>query len=414
MAQATGDLAVTAQEYAERRERLAGRVGSDALIVLLRPLSINYLLGFQFAATERPLGIVVDGTDLVAVVPRLEREFIEEASISPVGLVVSYDDYPGNRPPMELLRDVLIERGAGTGRPVVTDAAGYPGASGYRGPSLAALLPDTRISICQDQIEAMRRRKSAAEVAILRRSAEYSDLAHARLQERCVPGANENDVSLQAEHLAIKEILAGPAGDSYVAGHPWLTALVTLRGQIGPNGAYPHATNKNLVMRAGDVVVTAAMVYVQGYVVELERTMVIGPPSAGQRTFFQHMLGAQQTGLDALRPGRTCGDVDRAVRDYYERHDLTAYWRHHTGHGLGLEVHESPFLDVGDGTVIEEGMVFSIEPGIYVPGLGGFRHSDTALVTADGAEFLGGYPRDLDSMTCSLDGQAAATAAAGE
>jgi Xaa-Pro aminopeptidase len=410
MAQASGGLAVTAQEYVERRERLADLVGRDALIVLLRPLSINYLLGFGFASTERPLGIVIDGTELTAVVPRLEREFIEEASASPVGTVVSYDDYPGGRPPMELLRDMLTDRGAATGRPVVSDSPGYPGASGYRGPSLAELLPGTQISICQDEIEALRRRKSAAEVAILRRSAEYSDLAHARLQELCLPGANENDVALAAEHLAIKEILAGPDGAGYVAGHPWLTALVTLRGQIGPNGAYPHATNKNLVMRAGDVVVTAAMVYVQGYVVELERTMVIGSPSAEQRRFFQHMLGAQETGRDALRPGRRCSDVDRAVRDYYERHDLTTYWRHHTGHGLGLEVHESPFLDVGDDTVIEEGMVFSIEPGIYVPGLGGFRHSDTALVTADGAEFLGTYPRDLDAMTCPVNGQAPATA----
>ncbi len=393
---------VTPAEYAQRRGRLIEAVGDDTPILLFRPLSIHYFLGFQFAATERPLGIIVDGTDLVAIVPRLEQEFIADSSISRVRRVVSYDDYPGTRHPMEVVRDVLSEHGVGSGKAVATDSDGYPGPSGYRGPKLSDLIPDATVSNCLDVIEAMRRRKSPAEVAILRRSATYSDLAHAKLQQLCTDGANETDVALQAQHLAVSEIIA-EASHGYLAGHPWLTALVTLRSQIGPNGAYPHATNRNLRMRRGDVVVTAAMVYVEGYTVELERTMVLGQPTTEQRRFFSLMLGAQETGLDALRPGRRCSDVDRAVRDYFDRHDISRYWRHHTGHGLGLEVHESPFLDVGDDTIIEEGMVFSIEPGIYVPGLGGFRHSDTALVGVERSEFLGSYPRDLAALTCPVD-----------
>jgi Xaa-Pro aminopeptidase len=93
--------------------------------------------------------------------------------------------------------------------------------------------------------------------------------------------------------------------------------------------------------------------------------------------------------------------VDRAVLDYFERHDLMPYWRHHTGHaiGIGIPNHAAPYLDVGDQTEIREGMVFSLEPGIYVPGLGGFRHSDTVLVTGAGAEDLTDYPRTLDALT---------------
>jgi Xaa-Pro aminopeptidase len=87
------------------------------------------------------------------------------------------------------------------------------------------------------------------------------------------------------------------------------------------------------------------------------------------------------------------------VRAYYEQHDLTAYWRHHTGHAIGLRYHEGPFLDTGDETSIEPGMVFTVEPGIYVPGLGGFRHSDTVLVTEAGIEQLTYYPRDLEALT---------------
>ena len=84
---------------------------------------------------------------------------------------------------------------------------------------------------------------------------------------------------------------------------------------------------------------------------------------------------------------------------YLEEHDLLPYWRQHTGHGIGLRNHEAPFLDVGDHTVVEAGMVFTIEPGLYAPDIGGFRHSDTVVVQEDGIEILTDYPRDIESLT---------------
>jgi Xaa-Pro aminopeptidase len=87
------------------------------------------------------------------------------------------------------------------------------------------------------------------------------------------------------------------------------------------------------------------------------------------------------------------------VRAYFEEHGLKEYWRHHTGHAIGLRYHEGPFLDIGDDTVMQPGMVFTVEPGIYIPELGGFRHSDTVAVTDDGVEVLTYYPRDLESLT---------------
>ena len=122
-------------------------------------------------------------------------------------------------------------------------------------------------------------------------------------------------------------------------------------------------------------------------------------PSAEQRTYFEHMLVLQEIAFEQLRPGVTCAGVDEAVRAYYEREGLTAFWRHHVGHSLGQRIHESPFLDVGDKTVLEPGMVLSVEPGLYVPGLGGFRHSDTVLITQTGMERLTAYPRDIGDLT---------------
>ena len=127
--------------------------------------------------------------------------------------------------------------------------------------------------------------------------------------------------------------------------------------------------------------------------------MVIGNPDDRQRRCFDLMLGAQQAAFDAIRPGARCSDVDRAVTAYFEAHDLMPYWRHHTGHALGMGIHEAPFFDAGDDTTIVPGMVFSVEPGVYIPEYAGFRHSDTVLVTDGGMEMITYYPRVLEDLT---------------
>jgi hypothetical protein len=132
---------------------------------------------------------------------------------------------------------------------------------------------------------------------------------------------------------------------------------------------------------------------------KLERAMVVGPPTDEMRPHFEHMRTAQQVAFDVLRAGVTCAAVDRAVLSYFEEQGILDTWSQHTGHAIGLRNHEAPFLDVGDETVIEPGMVFTIEPGVYVAGLGGFRHSDTVLVTRDGCECLTRCPSDIESLT---------------
>jgi Xaa-Pro aminopeptidase len=126
---------------------------------------------------------------------------------------------------------------------------------------------------------------------------------------------------------------------------------------------------------------------------------VSGPPSDDVRRLFEHTVAVQQVAFEALRPGVTCADVDGAVMRYFEQHDLLPYWRQHTAHAIGLRNHEAPYLDVGDQTAVEAGMVFTIEPGLYDARVGGFRHSDTVAVTDDGIDILTDYPSDLESLT---------------
>jgi len=136
-----------------------------------------------------------------------------------------------------------------------------------------------------------------------------------------------------------------------------------------------------------------------GYNSELERTMIIGPATKEQQRMFDHMVTLQDIAFESIKPGLPCAEVDKAVRAYYEKHDLMQYWKHHVGHAIGLRYHEAPFLDIGDETIMQPGMVFTVEPGLYHPQLGGFRHSDTVAVTEEGIEILTYYPRDLQSLT---------------
>jgi Xaa-Pro dipeptidase len=136
-------------------------------------------------------------------------------------------------------------------------------------------------------------------------------------------------------------------------------ATAGYRGQIGRNAAIPHALANNITFQDGDVLVTGATAPMWGYNSELERTMIVGQPSDEQRRMFEHMKRAQEVAFAALRPGAACADVDRAVRKYYEENDLMRYWKHHSGHAIGLRYHEGPFLDLGDRTEITPRMVYS-------------------------------------------------------
>jgi Xaa-Pro aminopeptidase len=249
-----------------------------------------------------------------------------------------------------------------------------------------------------EQIEEQMAVKSDAEIALIRESVRWGNLAHRLLQRYTRVGVTETEVSQRASDEATFALLdaIGPiyrAQSFFSSG-----AHAGYRGQIGRNSAIPHALAGNIVFQAGDVLVTGASAPVWGYLSELERTMIIGDPSAEQKRMFEHMQAVQEVAFRAIRPGARCSDVDNAVHTYFEENDLLPYWRHHTGHAIGLRYHEGPFLDSGDHTEIRPGMVFTVEPGLYAPELGGFRHSDTVLVTGDGIEILTYYPRELESL----------------
>jgi Xaa-Pro aminopeptidase len=363
-------------------------------VVLFDPTYVLYYSGFAFVPTERPIAFVLaaDGTSAL-VVPRLELEHAE--SKSALERVEHYLEYPGDPRAEEVLARTLADLGI-RGR-IGADQDGYPWILGYRGPTLTELSGAEVVRVAE-RIEAQLAVKSDAEVALIRESVRWGNLAHRLLQRYTQVGVTETEVAQRASDEATFAMLDA-IGEIYRAQNPFSSgAHAGYRGQIGRNAALPHALAGNLVFQKGDVLVTGASAPVWGYLSELERTMFLGEPSAEQERLFGHMKALQETAFDAIRPGARCSDVDKAVRTYFAQHDLFAYWRHHTGHAIGLRYHEGPFLDSGDDTEIRPGMVFTVEPGLYSPELGGFRHSDTVLVTGDGIEILTYYPRDLASL----------------
>lgn len=394
----TGAAPITPAERAARAAALFTHLppGLDAAM-LFDDQYIQYYAGFVFFPTERPVALViVRGGQRTLLVPRLEQE--HAAQTSTADEVVAYPEFPGERHPMDHLAAVL--RGLGLDRARLgVDQDEAPGVMGYDGPPLSAVLPDARIERVSRNLDHQMSLKSPAELALIRESARWGAEAHRRLQALTRPGVNEHAVEAQATREATAAMTAA-LGPDYRGQNRWISGAVALyRGQIGVNSALPHALTTGAVFQDGDTLVTGAAAAVWGYISELERTMVLGKPSAQQRRYFGHMLALQEIAFGALRPGRSCAEVDQAVRAYYAREDLLPYWRHHTGHSLGQRIHESPFLDTGDLRVLEPGMVLSVEPGLYVPGLGGFRHSDTVQITDSGMVLLTDYPRDLVSLT---------------
>jgi Xaa-Pro aminopeptidase len=389
-------IAIAPEEHRARCDALLERLRGDELtgVVLFDPYYVLYYAGFAFAPTERPIAFVLgaDGTRAL-VVPRLEVEHAEAKAM--FDRVEHYLEYPGDPRSEEVIEKTLSGLGL-TGK-IGADQDGYPWILGYRGPTLSELSGATVVRIVE-QIEEQMAIKSEAEVALIRESVRWGNLAHRLLQRYTRPGVTETEVAQRASNEATFAMLDA-IGEIYRAQSFFVSgAHAGYRGQIGRNSAIPHALAGNIVFQKGDVLVTGASAPIWGYLSELERTMVIGEPTPEQERLFGHMKAVQQVAFEAIKPGARCSDVDMAVRGYFAQQDLFAHWRHHTGHAIGLRYHEGPFLDSGDHTEIQPGMVFTVEPGLYAPELGGFRHSDTVLVTDDGIEILTYYPRDLASL----------------
>jgi Xaa-Pro dipeptidase len=364
--------------------------GFDALAVFY-PARIAYLTGFHHLPTERPIALVLGAGYSALVVPAVEKEQAE--SLSGIDRVVVYFEYPGDRHPLERVQEALLEINAAPSR-IAADHDGQVPCWGYRGPRLSELTGH-RVADGEMLVEALRRVKSPAEQRCIQVACDWAVRGHRRMQAAIRPGQTEMESYAPAELETLREMIAEMPGWR-PKGHQGtgLTAMFA----AGKSTAMPHGFVLGQGVRPGDVLVSGAAADIDGYGSELERTMIVGEPTAAQRVAFEAMVALQARAIEVLRPGLPVAEVDLAVERLAVELGQETRLRHHVGHSIGLEGHEAPFLDRGDPAILEPGMVFTIEPGIYLPGLGGFRHSDTVVITKEGCRVMTDYPRNLESL----------------
>ena len=385
---------IAASEYALRRECVAAGLdaaGLDAMCVFY-PARVAYLTGFHHIPTERPIALVIARDARTAlVVPAVEKEHAESSTA--VDQVNVYFEYPGAEHPMERVAAILGEIGA---RPVRTgaDHDGYVPYWGYRGPSLSDLTGHAPFD-AEMIVETLRRVKSEAELACIQLSCDWAVRGHHRMQAAITTGKTEMECYAPAANETLFEMVHEmPGWRPRGADSSGLTCMFV----GGRATAMPHGFVQGHGIQPGDVLVSGAGADIDGYRSELERTMIVGDPSPEQVKAFEAMLALQTRAIETMGPGVPAAEVELATLRLAEELGVAENLRHHAGHSIGLEGHEAPFLDRGDEAVLEPGMVFTVEPGVYFGELGGFRHSDTVAVTRDGRRVMTPYPRELKDL----------------
>ncbi len=377
-----------------RRECVAAGMeaaGLDAMCVFY-PARVAYLTGFHHIPTERPIALVLGLNGRSAlVVPAVEKEHAESSAA--VGQVDVYFEYPGAEHPMERVSSILAELKA---RPRRTgaDHDGYVPYWGYRGPRLSDLTGHAPMD-AEMIVESLRRVKSPAELDCIQLSCDWATRAHHRMQAAIETGKTEMECYAPAANQTLFEMVHEmPGWRPRGVDNTGLTAMFV----AGRSTAMPHGFVKGHGIQTGDVLVSGAGANIDGYRSELERTMIVGEPSPQQVQAFQAMLALQTHAIEAMAPGVPAGEVELATVRLAEELGVSENLRHHVGHSIGLEGHEAPFLDRGEEAILEPGMVFTVEPGVYFKELGGFRHSDTVVVTEDGCRVMPDFPRELKHL----------------
>jgi Xaa-Pro dipeptidase len=333
-----------------------------------KPVSIAYLTGFHAEPFERLMALVVQADRATLIVPAIEREKAE-GQVAGLADVVSWRD---GEDAYAFVRDALGGSSEiGVEKEHLTVQAAETLLAGAAAREMVDISPELR---------RLRRIKKHTELDKLARAASITDAVGEEIMARLRPGMTELEVS----------VLIGAA----IGAHGAVLSFESLV-QSGPNSALPHLHPTGRKLGAGDYVLLDFGAAFDGYKADTTRMAVIGEPDAKHVEIHRLVLEAHDTAVAAVRAGATNGSVDAAARQVIEAAGMGAQFFHRTGHGLGLEAHEEPNLDPGGSFVLEAGMVFTIEPGIYIPGWGGVRIEDDVVVEQSGCRLLTKMDRSL-------------------
>ncbi len=362
-------LSHSAAERIGQLQAQMAQAGVD-LIALAPTANMRYLLGFAPLADERPCFLLVSRQATELVVPELNADQVEAHTGR---RVIRWADAAG---PQQALAKALHELGVKPNPILAVDDS-------MRADILLRLQAVTspqRSIPAGHLMSALRMQKSEAEVAALRRAAGLADEALLAGAESCRPGVTERQVARDISRYFLEN---GAEVVDFI--------LVA----SGPNSAFPHHDTGSRELQLGDTVILDIGATLDGYKSDITRVVHLGRPSKAVQTVYEAVRQANRQAQQAVVAGAAARDVDRAARSVIEQAGYGPYFIHRTGHGLGLEGHELPSINSENELILKPGMVFSIEPGIYLQGKFGIRIEDIVVVTNDGCHCLTGLDHDL-------------------
>jgi Xaa-Pro aminopeptidase len=365
----------TAQLYPAERLSLARKAAADAGLdaLLISPgADLRYLTGYHAHVSERLVCLAVPAVgEPFLVVPELEQPGAEASPLGGLGI-----DIIGWGETDDPYAVVAARLPAGLERVAVDNHMWAEKVLAFR-----AALPGAGQSLAGRVLLELRMRKTPAEIEALRRAGAAIDRVHRRIGEWVRAGRTEREAARDIADAILQ------------AGHTTADFVIVASG---PNGASPHHEVSDRVIRAGDpVVVDIGGTTQDGYCSDSTRTYAVGEPPAAFRELYEVLQRAQHAQIQAIRPGITAEQLDAVGRGMIAAAGYGEHFIHRTGHGIGLETHEEPYIVSGSTRPLEPGMAFSVEPGIYLPGRFGARIEDIAVCTADGGERLNLTARDL-------------------
>ncbi len=349
---------------------------NDLKVIALNPGStLTYLTGLSFHLMERPTVLLVHlGFPPVLVLPELEVGKIEQSRISL--LASTYRDDPAS---WQAAFHRAVEKLDITSERIGVEANHF---RVLESDFLQKAAPKTSISAADEVFTNFRIQKDAEEILLMRRAVQIAQKAFLNTLPFIRAGISEKEI---AAELTIQMLRQG--ADAEMPFPPIIAS--------GPNSANPHAVPSDRVLSNGDLVVIDWGAKYNGYCSDLTRTLVIGQPSDQSRAIFTAVQDANAAGRAVGKPGVPAGIVDDAARKIITKRGFGEFFTHRTGHGLGMEEHETPYIFSSNQLVLQPGMVYTVEPGIYLPGVGGVRIEDDVVITASGAESLSDLSRDI-------------------
>jgi Xaa-Pro aminopeptidase len=363
-------MALFIERLAELK-KIGRKAGLDAFFVNSET-NMRYLAGLSVSAIERFAGIIIpieDKTPTV-IVPRLEEQKVKEQSVFKD--IRSYDD---SESPAPLLKRAISD--AGLEKPVFGFEEMLPFRF-YR--MLVKCSPKMRVKEVSTLFSQLRRVKSQDELKKMEKAANILALCIKTGIDSIKPGVTKAGISFE-----IEKTIRERGGE----GVPFCIIL------SGSNSAMPHGNTSSRKVKEKDVVLMDVGAIYEGYYADLTRTVFVGEVTKKQKEVYGIVAKAQEAAIEAVRPNVRAEQVDGAARKTIEDAEYGDYFTHRTGHGLGLEVHEEPYITKGNKTVLQPGMTFTIEPGIYLPSKFGVRIEDDVVVSANGGSLLSHLSREL-------------------